>query len=89
MTTATRQKQYHFHYDAGHGWLKVEVAELHQLGIASKISACSYRRGAWAYLEEDCDAGLFINAVGLQLNQIINHDDGDDSPIRGLEQYRA
>lgn len=50
--------------DPGHAWLRVEVSELIQLGIADKVSRYSYvgRNGQYAYLEEDCDAGLYIQA---------------------------
>ena len=50
--------------DSGHGWLKVTHNELRQLGIADKISLYSYSNGEYAYLEEDCDAGVFIDAKG-------------------------
>ena len=47
--------KYMFYQDPGHGWVKVFVKELEQLGIADKISSFSYRRKDFAYLEEDCD----------------------------------
>lgn len=49
--------------DPGHGWLKCHKRLLDQLGIADKISSYSYMRENYAYLEEDCDAGLLINAL--------------------------
>jgi hypothetical protein len=57
-------KQYRFHADPGHGWLEVPVAELAALGIADKVSGYSYlsRDGKTAYLEEDCDATVFVAA---------------------------
>lgn len=57
-------KRYKFHADPGHGWLEVPVAELAALGIADKVSAYSYvsRDGKTAYLEEDCDVTLFVDA---------------------------
>ena len=45
--------------DPAHGWLAVPFQWLEQLGIVNQVSCCSYRRGATAYLEEDCDAPLF------------------------------
>jgi hypothetical protein len=57
-----RPKKYHFFSDAGHGWVKVPIADLKVLGIADKISGCSLQRGDFAYLEEDCDATLFGKA---------------------------
>lgn len=58
------------HADAGHGWLAVKTKELVELGIADKISSCSFYKGKTTYLEEDCDAGLYINAqtaAGVQV----------------------
>jgi hypothetical protein len=51
-----------WHIDGGHGWLEVSKAKLTKLGIAHKISGYSYEKGTKAYLEEDCDAGLFFEA---------------------------
>jgi hypothetical protein len=44
--------------DPGHGWLRVKISELKNLGIAGKVSGYSYMRGNYASLEEDCDASL-------------------------------
>jgi hypothetical protein len=49
--------------DPGHGWFKVSIKQLVKLGIADRISNYSYRRGTWAYLEEDCDATILFNAL--------------------------
>jgi hypothetical protein len=48
--------------DPQHGWLKVKRILLIQLKIEHKITSCSYQRGDWVYLEEDVDAGTFIEA---------------------------
>ena len=53
---------YVFHSDPGHAWLAVKRTELIRLGILSQISSCSYQKGNTVYLEEDCDAPLFIKA---------------------------
>ena len=55
-------KTYIFHADSGHAWLAVKRAELIRLNILEKITNYSYQRGATVYLEEDCDAGIFIKA---------------------------
>ena len=55
--------------DPAHGWLTVPLAELRELGIAGDISKHSYidaSKGI-AYLEEDCDALLFIGAKGIDI----------------------
>ena len=57
-----KKKTVYFYSDAGHGWLKVKKSELRELGIADKISRCSYMRDEWAYLEEDCDAYCYFKA---------------------------
>jgi hypothetical protein len=51
-----------FHTDPGHGWVEVDVDLLIDLGIHGKITSYSYCDGTRAYLEEDCDAGTFIQA---------------------------
>lgn len=49
--------------DPGHGWLKVGTSELAPLGLnLGSFSPFSYRSGHVVYLEEDCDAGVFIEA---------------------------
>ena len=55
---------YDYFMDAGHGWVKVPINELVQLGIAHKISDYSYIYKKNAYLEEDCDATLWAKAKG-------------------------
>ena len=55
---------YQFISDSGHGWLKVRHSELKELGIQDEISPYSYSNGVWAYLEEDCDVDVLINAIG-------------------------
>ena len=71
--------KYKFISDAGHGWLEVKLSELRNLGIDHMISDYSYVRGNTAYLEEDCDAGLFIKASQIDTDtQIVDeHFDGD------------
>ena len=56
--------KYTFYEDPGHGWLKVPTLELRELGIAHKISTCSFIHpsGKSVYLEEDCDLTTFMEA---------------------------
>lgn len=56
--------KYKFYQDAGHGWLRVKLRELLELGILGQISAYSYVSPSveWAYLEEDCDMQKFLDA---------------------------
>ena len=64
-------KNYTFFADAGHAWLKVKKAELFDLGIAEKISSYSYQFGEFAYLEEDCDLSIFVDAFGREKWQVL------------------
>lgn len=59
-----KKRTYHFYSDSGHGWLKVPLKDIIKLGIQDKISGCSYERGTFVYLEEDCDAQIFLEALG-------------------------
>ena len=44
-----------FFSDPGHGWVKVPLALIKELGIARDITQYSYIKGDWVYLEEDCE----------------------------------
>lgn len=57
-----------FYTDGGHGWLKVTKARLEALNIADKITGCSFMRGEYAYLEEDCDLSTYVRALLKQEN---------------------
>ena len=56
------QKTFDFISDPGHGWVKVPMTLLQALCISEKITDYSYRRGDFAYLEEDLDASIFHQA---------------------------
>jgi hypothetical protein len=49
--------------DPAHGWLKASLKDVEALGIADKISGCSFQRGNFVYLEEDCDCTTFFLAI--------------------------
>ena len=55
------EKAYNFHHDAGHGWLEMPLSEFRELDIS--VSGYSYYSSRSVYLEEDCDAGLAIDAL--------------------------
>ena len=83
--------EFTFAHDAGHGWLRVPHAMLMQLKIDWAISEYSYVEttplGDVFWLEEDCDAGLFIEAYRARfacLPFLRHRDDGDYSPVRNL-----
>jgi hypothetical protein len=78
-----------YYQDPAHGWARVSIGLLHGLKIANEISPYSYRRGNYAYLEEDCDlARLMIAAqaagINLKLKQFHTN---KTSKIRSYEQF--
>ena len=79
--------KYTFFEDPGHGWLQVPIAELQALGIAGQISSYSYRRGEFAYLEEDCDYSRFVEARKAAGNPLQRENIAtvyqENTPIRG------
>lgn len=52
--------------DPGHGWLRVPLADVAALGIAEEITPYSFVDNDYAFLEEDCDYGTFMNACQAQ-----------------------
>ena len=83
-------KVYKFYADAGHGWLAVKTAELHDLGIFDQITLYSYIKGQTTMLEEDYDMYLFSKAYEAKYNKSpeINYRNvGNVSPIRSYERF--
>jgi len=84
-----RRLELTFHSDPGHAWLEVGVDDVDALGIAAQISTFSYmdHKGR-LYLEEDCDAPLFINAAkaaGWDVEYTKKY--AEDSFVRRLSHY--
>lgn len=84
------KKHYTFFSDPGHGWLKVPKGDLKFVGVDVRISHYSYMTGGFAFLEEDCDANRFLDAlkalgVEFELNYV---NDDDYSPIREYSPYQ-
>jgi len=83
-----KTKKFTFHADPGHGWLEVEFSDLEELNIQEKISGYSYVRGNKVYLEEDCDAYLFMETAkqnGWTIN--IQEKYQENTPIRNYPRY--
>ena len=63
-----------FYFDSAHGWLEVHYEELKDLEILDRITHWSYRDDEKVYLEEDIDAGTYVDAVkeqqGLEIKTI-------------------
>lgn len=79
-----------FHIDPGHGWLGVKRKELASLGIEKKISHYSYQRGGMVYLEEDCDAAVYFNAVrtATGADPVFRYSHCDRrSPVRSYQSF--
>ena len=80
--------------DPGHGWLRVPMLELISLGIADKISTCSYidQSKQHVYLEEDCDLAIFAKAKGWQaglLDEHITEVFQDPCNIRNMQSFNG
>lgn len=90
--TSARKKTYRFYSDPSHGWLRVSLKDIIKLGIQDKISGCSYEHGSYVYLEEDCDANLFLDAIGKDWKEKIKieeHWTNRRSKIRNYASYSA
>ena len=86
------QNKFDYYSDPGHGWVKVPVSLLGELGIAGKITPFSYLRGKFAYLEEDCDAMAFIMAYKEKIGKrpmLRTHISDNRSKIRSYDSYRV
>ena len=82
---------YIFFSDPGHGWLEVDVAELHRLNLHDKMSRYSYLHAdkLRAYLEEDCDMVIFCDEKdrrGEKFELLDMHD--HDSAVRKMEAFK-
>jgi len=75
--------------DPSHSWGKIKRSMLHSLGVAHEISAWSYSRNDYVYLEEDADLPLFVNALertGCKAIFKEKHSD-KDSAVRSYKRY--
>lgn len=77
---------YTWHNDPGHAWLEVPKADVRKAGVLGQISEYSYQRGDTLFLEEDCDAFVFLNALGAQgIKPVLKEQmHGDECFIRRL-----
>lgn len=85
------KKKLKFLADPSHGWVSVKYQDLIDFGIEGQISNYSYIKGDTVYLEEDLDAGIFLDAalkVGWEITFKESHTDRE-SPIRRLPSYRV
>ena len=86
-----KSKTYNVYADPSHAWVKVKISELEKLGISKYITAFSYVRGDYAYLEEDQDASTLIDELerrGIAPKFKFHHTD-NRSKIRGYASFPA
>ena len=80
---------YTFYCDPGHSWLKVSKEEIKP--IKDQISPYSYMNGGFVYLEEDCDAAVFLihkfGSIENARNHIKDVHTNNRSQIRNYESY--
>jgi hypothetical protein len=84
-----KTQKLNFYCDPSHGWLEVMREGIDALQLADKISSYSYARAGWVYLEEDCDAGLYLDAAkaaGYTLH-IVERYSNTDSHIRSMKPF--
>ncbi|MDB5232033.1 MAG: hypothetical protein JWN76_2838 [Chitinophagaceae bacterium] len=84
----SRLETFTLHYDKVHGWLEVPYEMLTDLEVETKISKRSFRDGDTAYLEEDVDAPLFMDAY-LKSKGIITEDACNYVQSRSKIKYRG
>lgn len=78
-----------YYQDPSHGWVRIDLQKLIDLGIHDKISHYSYVRNRHAYLEEDNDLALLYNTCdnrGIVIN-LRDHHTNKSSKIRSYESY--
>jgi hypothetical protein len=81
----------HIYNDPSHSWARVKRGLLFALGIQDKVTSFSYQNGQWVYLEEDCDAGLLVNALnekGIPFS-FKSHYCETESRIRSYASFRV
>lgn len=81
---------FNYYQTPSHGYVGIDLAVLVAMGIADAVSECSYIEGRCAYLEEDADAPMFLEAFkarfgGYSLDYI---DVGEDW-LRGKQSYSS
>ena len=76
--------------DPGHAWLKVNKQTLEDFELTPQhFSRHSYTDGVDLYLEEDCDAGIFIRAVGDKAELIFKERECNDQlNIRAMQRNK-
>ena len=82
----------HYHCDPGHGWIEIE-RKLAKKIMGEKyktLSSFSYQKGNLIYLEEDSDAGKFLNCCKENniTYEVCEMHTNSDSPIRSYKSLK-
>lgn len=94
MIDAIRSHEYVFFSDPGHGWLEVPYEFIRYMNIGGTISKYSYFHEGKVYLEEDCDAGRYMEAfqriTGTSFVKSANYRsvNQENTPIRGYARFK-
>jgi hypothetical protein len=87
----SKVKTYQWYSDPGHAWLKVPFADLYDTTAWNKISSYSFLgtgcRFGYVFLEEDNDAGLFLEQIADAKTKELRHSNTRESFIRQLPRY--
>jgi len=83
------QTKFNFYSDPSHGWVEVPLQLLKDLDIASEISSCYYINNSVAFLEEDADAGIFVNAITKELGKKISFNEFHSDKLSKIRNYMA
>tara|TARA_X000001388_G_scaffold12770_1_gene7563 strand:- start:1135 stop:1413 length:279 start_codon:yes stop_codon:yes gene_type:complete len=89
-TNKTLTQHLIFYSDPKHAWLKTSLEDLKKLKIENKVSTYSYINGDHVYLEEDCDATLYLNTLKDYGIDYLIEDNycNNDSIIRTYNRYK-
>jgi hypothetical protein len=90
-----KKETYIYFSDPSHAWLRVKISEIEKMGIGLTISKSSYRKGQYAYLEEDSDAPKFLkakfgeslNLAQLEKDGIIKTSYADKTTVRDFDNF--
>ena len=84
----TKVRNYTRIHDPGHSWLEVPIKDVRDIaGVWDDITAYSPLKRHKFYLEEDCDMGLFYNAMikkGYTINITDFHVDDFDQYLQNF-----
>jgi hypothetical protein len=95
MENSNIQTIIYWEHDPGHGWLAVPLKECKRVNILKDISIYSYydKETLTVYLEEDCDAALYLDSIKWHENKLpgekIAERFQENTLIRALPSFNA